>query len=91
MKTKHCLFVVASLSLAFTSCNNTMEDSSNDNSNEQNSGASFKAVEMPSTLANGDPFPTDEATIDGWLAKGSVGADGLETSPEVIGHAWGLW
>ena len=28
--------------------------------------------------------------IDGWISKKTV-VGGVETSPEVIGHTWGLW
>lgn len=52
--------------------------------------SSFKAVDMPSTLANGDAFPTDSTTIDEWVSQLSV-VNGVETNPNVIGHTWGLW
>ncbi|MCI4669385.1 MAG: hypothetical protein MRZ79_14715 [Bacteroidia bacterium] len=57
---------------------------------EVNRATVFKAVEMPSTLANGDAFPTDSTIIDEWVGKRTV-ENGVETNPDVIGHAWGLW
>lgn len=51
----------------------------------------FEAVEMPSVLANGMPFPLDSTVIDGWLSEPNTGPDGLQQDPRIISHAWGLW
>ncbi|NNF35481.1 MAG: hypothetical protein HKN68_15335 [Saprospiraceae bacterium] len=89
MKQKYLVVLMAILYIALIqSCKDSSQ--TNDDTVESDGEAMFKAVEMPSILANGDPFPTDSNTINGWLKEKSV-VDGLETDPNVIGHAWGLW
>lgn len=51
----------------------------------------FKAIDMPSNLANGDAFPTDSTTIDVWLSNPNVDAQGVQNDPNIIAHTWGLW
>ena len=88
MKQKFLLLVLAMLYVALTySCK---ESSPADVEDQSNDPPPFSAVEMPSQLANGDPFPTDSNTINGWLTSKSV-VDGVETNTNVIRHAWGLW
>lgn len=50
----------------------------------------FTPVEMPSNLKNGHSFPTDSTVIQSWIDK-SYALNGLETNPDMISHAWGLW
>ena len=50
----------------------------------------FSPQEMPSMLSNGDSFPTDSVTINGWVDN-SYALNGLETNKDMISHAWGLW
>lgn len=93
MKNKYLLLLGAIFCLVIVlSCNDSSgtQDEITDNEELSENEATFQAVEMPTTLANGDPFPTDSSVINGWLQKATV-VDGLETNPKVIGHAWGLW
>lgn len=83
MKKPFSIFIVMGLAimiLASTSINQISEYAA----------CTFSAVEMPKQLQNGDPFPTDSTTIDGWVAN-SYAINGLETNPDIISHAWGLW
>jgi hypothetical protein len=92
MKKKYLFFASLMLCLVFVqSCTDSTEsvEDTTDNTDSTES-TSFQAVDMPTTLANGDAFPTDSTVINGWLSDASV-VDGVETNPNVIGHAWGLW
>lgn len=87
MKRNYMLLAVVLVAfIVMKSCKN---DSSNDE--QLNVLTSFKAVEMPSKLANGDPFPLDSTVINNWLSRPNVDMEGVQNNPNVIGHSWGLW
>ena len=90
MKKKFLFIAIAGCCLALAqSCGDSGKK--DDVTEENNPPATFKAIEMPSTLVNGDAFPTDSTTIDGWVSTNHVDADGLEINENVISHAWALW
>ncbi len=93
MKKRYLFIASAMLCLLFVqACNDSAEtvEDTGDHTDLMDNLAIFEAVNMPNILANGDSFPTDSTTINGWLSSPTV-IEGLETNPEVIGHAWGLW
>jgi len=51
----------------------------------------FKAVAMPSVLANGEAFPLDSNIVNSWVAKSNPDYNGHEQNANMISHGWALW
>lgn len=89
---KNLILVIATIFIGvIVSCNSSGNKSENDEQTEVVLTANaFTAVPMPSTLSNGDPFPLDSTTLNGWVANSSE-TNNIETNQNIINHGWALW